>query len=196
MESPVVQITSKSHSEVLNNMQENFVFQNSHAETKQNNTLIMMINVLFKSYAWKLHWNRVKSLRESVWQTEEVSTWSLMAQLEGPRFKFLMWRRLCSIFVYVLGAEIRFAYFPTKGIHEGVCVIFKQKWEVTPCMSSNALLLYSLTAKIKFSLPQKNFHPLAMVLFILRYPPPNLDLPAFSITIQLNKTFLSRTISK
>lgn len=64
MESPVVQISPKSHSKVLNNMQENFVFQNSHAETKQNNTLIMMINVLFKSYAPKLHWNRVQSLRE------------------------------------------------------------------------------------------------------------------------------------
>lgn len=120
-----------------------------------------------------------------------------MAPLEAPRFKFLVWTRLCSIFVYGLGTEIRgFAYFPTKGMHEGVCVIFNQKWEVTPCMSSSALLSYSLIAKIKFSLPQKNFHPLAMLLFILMYPPPNLDLPAFSITLQLNKTLLSKTISK
>lgn len=79
---------------------------------------------------------------------------------------------------------------------EGVCVMFKQKWDITPCMSSNVLLSYSLIVKIKFSSPQKDFHPLAMLLFILMYPPPNLDFPAFSVTLQFNTTFLPRTISK
>lgn len=128
---------------------------------------------------------------------KEVSTWYLTAQLEAPRFKFLMWIRLCSIFVYGFGAEIRrFTYFPTKRMHEGVCVMLNRNERSPSVCHPMSYCHISLIAKIKFSLPQKDFHPLAMHLFVLMYPPPNLDLSAFSITLQLNTTFLPRTISK